>query len=211
MSSIPLLATNTTVLCRVVKALYDAAPGYTYLQNFLSYANANGINATVNALATNFASQSNAQLAATVCTNLGLTGTAYTAGVAYLTAQFNASTTANRGVVISDAMTALAGLSSDATFGTAASAFNASVAISEAYSTNTANTSTDLSTLQGADDASTTTSFTLTTTIETATGTTGNDTFTGTLGTTLQTGDIINGRAGPTSWLSLLMTRTQAV
>jgi len=207
MSSIPLLATNTTVLCRVVKALYDAAPGYTYLQNFLSYANANGINATVNALATNFASQSNAQLAVTVCTNLGLTGTAYTAGVAYLTAQFNASTTASRGVVISDAMTALSALSSDATFGTVASAFNSSVAVSEAYSTNSANTSTDLSTLQGADDIASSTNFTLTNATETTTGTTGNDVFTGTLGTTLQNGDIVQGRAGSDS-LTILANAT---
>lgn len=197
--SIALLATDTTVICRVVKALYDAAPGYTYLSNFLSYKSANGLDATVNALASAYSSQTNAELAVTVCTNLGLTGTAYTAGVDYMTSQFNATTAANRGVVIKDAMNGLANLTGDATFGAAADAFNSSIATSEAYSTNSANTVTDLETLMNADDAVATTIFNLTTDVETTTGTGGNDDFSGSTtgtGATLNTGDVINGGAG---------------
>ncbi|MRD55522.1 hypothetical protein GH816_03070 [Betaproteobacteria bacterium LSUCC0115] len=199
--SIALLATDTTVICRVVKALYDAAPGYTYLSNFLSYKSVNGLDATVNALASAYSSQTNAELAATVCTNLGLTGTAYTAGVDYLTSQFNATTAANRGVVIKDAMNGLANLTGDATFGSAAEAFNSSIAMAEAYSTNSDNTSTDINTLQAADETSAIAStLQFSTTVgETKTGTGGNDAFTATTsntGQTLDSGDIANGGLG---------------
>jgi hypothetical protein len=206
--SIPLLATNTTQICRVVKALYDAAPGYTYLQNFLSYTSSAGLAGTANALASNFTSQSNAQLSATICTNLGLTGVAYSAGVDYLTAQFNASTSAKRGEVILAAMNALSGLSSDATFGAAATTFNAAIARSEAYSTNSDNTSTEIAVLQAADESgSSSTEFAFTTTQgETKTGTSGNDLFTGstTAGSgTLNSGDVANGGLG-TDTLTIL-------
>lgn len=190
--SIALLSTDTTVICRVVKALYDAAPGYTYLTNFLGYKDANGLNATVNALADAFSSQSNAELAATVCTNIGLTGSAYTAGVDYMTAQFNANST-SRGTVIADAMAALSNLTGDATFGEFADAYNATVATSEAYSTNTANTSTNISVLSEADEVSS--AFTLTAAADAISGSSGDDSISSPLGT-LSTLDQIDGGAG---------------
>ncbi len=191
--SIALLATDTTVICRVIKALYDAAPGYTYLQNFLSYKSTNGLGATVNELTNSFSSSSNAELAALVSSNIGLTGSAYTAGVDYLTAQFNAVASTARGQVIANAMQALSNLSGDATFGSYADAFNSSVSTSEAYSTNSSNTTTNLATLQAADEVSSTLS--LTTASDTLSGTTGADLFLAVAGT-LAGDDNIAGGAG---------------
>jgi hypothetical protein len=160
---LPLPPTTDVQIVRVVKALFDAAPGYTYLTAFKDFANANGgVAALANALV-GVTGKSGDALADLIVANLKLTGDAATAGKAYLAAQF-AQPKANVGQIIVDAMNALAGLGNDPNFGAAANAFNASVAKAYAYSTNPANTTTELATLQQADEEQTNSgqTFTLT-------------------------------------------------
>ena len=134
-----LLATTDTQIIRVVEALYKQTPGYTFLTNFRTYVTENSIDDLANALASSFSSQSDAELAATVTANLGLTGDAQTAGNSYLEGQF-ASNPAARGKVVLDAMNLLATMESDATFGAVAASFNANTVASLTYSTVVANT-----------------------------------------------------------------------
>jgi len=86
--ALTLLATTDTQIIRVVEALYNLKPGYTYLTNFRTFVTENGIDGFANALAASFASSTDAELAAIVTGNLGLTDDVQTAGNAYLEAQF---------------------------------------------------------------------------------------------------------------------------
>ena len=165
-----------------------------YLTNFVGYANAFGINALATTLAKDFAANDNATLAASVAANLGLTGSALTAGTAYLTAEFGKAG-ADRGLVILNAVNALSNLTADATYGAAATAFNDSVSTGLAYSTNSANTSTDLATLQAA-SVPTGNTVAMVAGTDNLTGTARGDTFTGTLLSTLTDVDRIDGSGG---------------
>ena len=189
--ALTLLATTDTQIIRVVEALYNQKPGNTYLSNFQTFVTENGIDGFANAMAASFASSTDAELAAVVTANLGLTGDALTAGNAYLEAQF-AADAAGRGKAVLDAMNALAGLESDATYGAAAASFNANVVASYEYSANTANTTVGVA---GAGS-----SYTLTSAVDTLTGTTGGDTFTASYttagGMTYQSNDSVDGGEG---------------
>ncbi|MBW7657725.1 hypothetical protein K1I42_10560 [Hydrogenophilus thermoluteolus] len=206
---LPLPATTDVQIVRVVKALYDAAPGNTYLTAFREFANNNGgVAAVANAI---LPTSDKTALADLIVANLKLTGDAATNGKAYLLAQFNAPG-ANIGQVIVDAMNALAGLGNDPTFGAAANAFNASIAQAYAYSINTSNTTTDLATLQAADEVQVDENgnpvpqgqtFTLTNGIDAGakfTGTSSDDVFSGALNAqgavTFQAFDQLDGGAG---------------
>ena len=85
-----------------------------------------------------FGSVANATVGTTVATNLGLTGDALTNGAAYITAQLNAAAADARGAVISNILDLFAGLTADATYGAAATAYNTKVYVANAY-TGTAN------------------------------------------------------------------------
>ncbi len=194
-----LLNTNTTQLVRLTEALYGAAPGYTYLQNFLTYATSNGLASTANALASNL-NASNASFKTTLLTNLGLTTN--TLASSYIDSQLNSG--ASQGSVALNAVNALATYSgTDSGLLTAKTTFNTLVGRAESYSTNSANTTTDLATLQAADDSDPTTSFLLTTSGDlfspSASGTNkttaGDDIFTGSMGR-LGSDDSIDGGAG---------------
>jgi hypothetical protein len=83
--------------------------------------------------ASSFGGVANATVAATVAANLGLTGDALASGTAYITAQLNGAAASARGSVISNILDQFAALSSDATFGAAATAWNAKVDAASAY------------------------------------------------------------------------------
>ena len=137
-----LLTNDDTQIIRVVEALYNQRPGSTLLGNFQSVVTADGIDSFANQMLANDAAltaKSDADLAAAITTNLGLTGDVATAGNAYLAGQFAANPAA-RGKVILDAMNALATLEGDATFGAAAATFNADIVASLEYSSVAANT-----------------------------------------------------------------------
>lgn len=195
--SLSLLNTSEVQVVRLVKAMYNAAPGNVYLTNFTGYANSLGVNALATALGKNFAAVSNDSLAASVAANLGLTGDALAAGTAYLLGQFNVAG-ADRGVVILNAVNGLSGLTGDATYGAAATAFNDSVSTGLAYSTNSANTSTDLAVLQAA-SVPTGNTVAMVAGTDNLTGTARGDTFTGTLLSTATDVDRVNGGDGSDS------------
>ena len=134
-----LLATTDTQIIRVVEALYKQTPGYTFLTNFRTFVTENSIDALANSLASSFSSQTDAELAATVTANLGLTGDALAEGNAYLEGQFAANPAA-RGKVVLDAMNLLATMESDPTFGAIAASFNSNTVASLTYSTVITNT-----------------------------------------------------------------------
>ena len=207
--ALTLLATTDTQIIRVVEALYNQRPGNTYLSNFQTFVSENSIDALANALAANFASSTDAELAAIITTNLGL-GDAAAAGNAYLEGQF-AADPAGRGKAVLDAMNALSGLESDATYGAAAASFNADVVASLNYSTDSSNTAVVAST--GTVAGST---FNLTTAIDNLTGSSSDDTFYAineanvAAGDTLSVADVINGGDG-TDTLNITNTQSGAV
>ena len=193
--ALSLLNTNEVQVARLVKALYNAAPGFTYMTNFAGYAAAKGMTGLADGLVADFAANDNATLAAAIAANLGLTDAALTAGIAYLQGQFEANGAAKRGQVILDAVNGLSGLTADATFGSFATAFNDSVATSVAYSSNSSNNSTVLATLQAAAVPIGNT-VALVAGTDNATGTALVDTFTGTMSSTLTSIDRVSGSAG---------------
>jgi len=186
-----LLATTDIQIIRVVEALYNQKPGNTYLENFKTYVASEGLDGFANLMGASFSSQSDAEFAAVITGNLGLTGDALTAGNAYLEGQFAANPAA-RGKVVLDAMNELSSMESDPTFGAVATAYNANVVASYEYSANTANTQV------GVPGAGAT--YTLTNATDALTGTTGGDTFTAAYtaasGMTYQSGDSVDGGAG---------------
>jgi len=189
-----LLATTDIQIIRVVEALYNQKPGNTYLENFKTYVASESLDSFANLLAADFSTQSDADFAAVITGNLGLTGEALTAGNAYLEAQFAANPGA-RGKVVLDAMNELSSMESDPTFGAVATAYNANVVASYEYSSNTANTQVGV---PGAGA-----SYTLTNAADTLVGTTGGDTFTAgyttASGMTFQSNDSVDGGAGDDS------------
>lgn len=196
---LPLPNTTEVKICNLTKALYNAAPGYTYMSLFTSDVASNGMDAFANWL-TGTVSDDAATLASTVATNLGLTGDALIAGTAYLTAELEAHP-GTYGEVILDTVELFSTLTSDATYGTFATAYNDSVATSYSYSITTTNTSVNLSVLQAADEVSAVTgqTFTLTTGADNLTGTDGGDTFDASLSSASMTfgaADSIDGGAG---------------
>ena len=138
--ALDLLPTTDTKIIRVVEAIFNQAPGYTYLNSFRTYVAENSIDSLANVLGNLFSGETGSQFAARITANLGLTGEVLAAGNAYLEAQFLAYPAA-RGKVVLDAMNLLATLESDATFGSVAAAYNATVDVSLSYSTVSTNTS----------------------------------------------------------------------
>jgi hypothetical protein len=170
--------TTDTQIIRVVEALYNLRPGYTYFSNFGSYVAENSIDELANALANNFAESTDAELAETVSVNLGITGELLELAKTYFEAQFAANPGA-RGKVILDTVDLLAGLEADETWGAVATSFNADVDTSLIYSQTAGNTEVTISdpdnpvVVPG-------NAFELTANVvDTLIGTSGNDTFTG--------------------------------
>jgi Ca2+-binding RTX toxin-like protein len=145
-----------------------------------------------NYYASSFSSVKTASVAASMASNLGLTGDLLTEGTAYITAQLTAAAPEARGVVIKNILSLFSGLASDATFGAAATAWNAKVAAAATYS--------GASDVTMGSTASEGKSFTLTTGSNAFTGTSGGDTFDAGLSTgslqTLNSGDRLDGGLG---------------
>jgi len=204
-----LLGSNTAndqTLVALTKAIFNVAPGYTYLTNFREHADANGVDATANALAA-LTSSSNALFGASIISNLGLTGDAATAAQAYFDARFEAGATQGQVAMESVEFLLSAATASDATFGSIATQFQADVSKGLTYSQSSSNTTTDMTALAEAGDSTAGGSEALSTSVDDIDGGSGDDTFTGVVGAsgTYNVGDNITGGAG-TDTLKLLMT-----
>ena len=161
--------TNANQVQAFAGALYGVQIGSVTMAQVSSDITAvGGLNNALNSYyAASFGGVSTATVAASVAANLGLTGAALTAGSAYVEGQLNAAAANARGAVIANILNLFAGLASDATFGAAATAWNAKVDAAAAY-TGAANIAIGSTVGQGQ-------TFALTSGVDTLTGTAGND------------------------------------
>lgn len=190
------MAFNNTVVARAAASIWGLKLGYVTMQAALAQANvaAGGVNSVINsAFNDSFGRVSNADVAANVVANLGLTGAAATEGTAYLVSQMASVPTAERGAKISEVIALFSGLSADPVYGAAASAFNTKVAAANAYSSTAGTQDAPLGFLPSAG------SFFLTLGQDNVTGTPGADTFNAYIfdnSNSLQSADRIDGGAG---------------
>ncbi len=180
--------TNALKVQAFAGALFGVQVGTTTMAQVNADITSGGFTNTINSYyASSFGNVANATVAASVAANLGLTGDALASGTAYITAQLNGAAAGSRGAVISNILDLFAGLASDATFGAAATAWNAKVDTANAY-TGTANVAIGSTVGQG-------TAFTLTADLDSFTGTSGQDTFLAEAASA-STGDQLVGGAG---------------
>lgn len=126
--------TNALKVQAFAGALFGVQVGTTTMAQVNADITSGGFTNTLNNYYTSsFANVPNATVAASVAAKLGLTGNALTSGTAYITAQLNASAAGARGAVISTILDLFAGLTADATYGAAATAWNAKVDAASVY------------------------------------------------------------------------------
>lgn len=138
-----------------MKVLLNAAPGYTYLNQFRdlveeSGGGVTGLHAYGSALA-NYVNPTadNAALAASIVANLGITGDKAGIAAANIQALLDGAG-ANRGAAIMRLVDIMIDLQSDSVWGVYANNFVNAVNLGYQYSINPANNTTELSTLQAA-------------------------------------------------------------
>jgi len=129
------LPTNASQVQQFAVALYGIQVGSTTMAAVQADITAvGGLNKALNTYyAVSFGSQTTAAVAASVAANLGLTGQAATDGAAYITAALNAAPANTRGEVVEGIINLFSTLTSNATYGAAATAWNAKVASAVAY------------------------------------------------------------------------------
>jgi len=188
MASIP---TSTLVVQRFASALYGVQVGSNTMAAVNRDIASLGLTTTLNSYyAASFGSMANSDVATMLVANLGITGAAATNAVAYVVGQLNGVATNAKGAVIANILAAFSGLTADATYGAAATAWNTSIDAAAAYT--------------GAADVAigaVVSTFTLTTGVDAITGTAGNDIINASLSSTagastLSTLDAIDGGAG---------------
>jgi hypothetical protein len=195
------ISTNGAIITRLAGALYNE-----YLSNASYTEVSTTAPATVaaNWLTNDFAGKTDAQLATTILTNLGLTSIAgldnYVAG--QLTAA--GSSAAAKGAALVSMLNGYAGMTSDATYGTYATSFNAKVAASLTASQTDGAAGGKFSTSDAV--VVTNQNITLTSGLDYFVGAdgggAGNDSFLALSDGDLDSGDVIEGGAGTDSLLS---------
>jgi len=176
-------------------AFYGSSPSNPIYNNLVSTINGTSASSLAAQIGTSFSATSDAVLASTILTNIGITaGTtnqvAYDALLSALTQVFAAYPT-SRGQVVLNLVNILTTLEGNATYGVAAAAWNNTTTNAYTYASNTANT-TPGSLTAGF-------SFTLSTGVDTANGSSGNDTINAgdIAGAAVwTTGDTVKGGAG---------------
>ena len=148
----PLAVSSTStagVVIQVYQALYGKAPGYADYSSYLAQASTSN-QVFANALVAKFASSSDKALALLVLNNLGITATtvtqtgSYAALLSAVEQIFAAYGSAARGQILLNMTTLLAGLSSDVTFGVAATTYSSQVQANASYSATSTNTSSSV-------------------------------------------------------------------
>lgn len=206
--------TTDSYIAALMKVTMNAATGNTYLNQFRNFVTENGGGTTglqkLGSALANYASTDNTAFAATVVSNLGITGDSATTAKTNVKALLD-SYGADRGKALMQLVDVMVNLQADATWGTAANAFVNSVNTGHAYSVNTANTSTDLTVLAAVmgvtNGAVTGQNFTLTNAQDTFNGNAGADILRAVAGaavgaqdqTTLNSSDVLDGAAGEDS------------
>ena len=185
------IPTSTVQLQRFASAVYGLQIGSTTLAAVQADIQAvGGIANALNAYyAASFGSTSTADVAKNMVTNFGITDAAAAAeATAYINGQLEAAPTATRGSVVSTVASLFSGLTSDAKYGTAATAYAAKITAAMNYT--------------GSDDQTFGTTvpvagkvFTLLAGVDTFVGATGDDTFNAPAGTFTAL-DNLNGDGG---------------
>jgi len=189
------ISTNGTIITRLAGSLYGE-----YLSN-ASYTELNTTAASTvaaNMLSNDFAGKTDAQLATTILTNLGLTTVAGLNN--WVAAQLTAagSTAAAKGAKLVSMLNDFAMMTADTTYGTYATSFNAKTAASLTLSQTAGNLGGSFATADSVSISGQT--FTLTTGTNKFTGTIADDTFDAGISSsslqTLNSGDSLDGGAG---------------
>jgi hypothetical protein len=144
--------------------------------------------------AASFGSSTTAAVAASVAANLGLTGTAATDAAAYITAVLNGTAANARGEAIMGVLSLFSTLTTNATFGTAAIAWNTKVEAAISYAG-----AADAAVLPSSSAEGQIYSLSLSSVtglFDSISGTAGNDVFNASASGMLVTGDVVNGGAG---------------
>jgi len=185
------ISTNGTVLTRLAGALYNTQMSNATYKEVAALDPSSLANTLY---ARDFSSVSDATVATTLVTNLGLSSVAGLNN--WVAAQLTAAG-ANKGAKVVELLNGFAQLTADATYGAAATAFNTKVDAALALSQTADNTGGTFAAISSAIAGKT---FTLTTGSDTFTGTSSDDTFDAyspdDVLNTLSSADAINGGAG---------------
>lgn len=191
-----IIVTNAVQVARFANALYGIKLGSSTSNAVNDDIQSLGLDATVNAYYNySFGAKTSAEVADVILGNLGLAGNA--AGAAFIEGKLNAAGSA-KGAAVLEMLNAFSNLTTDATFGAAATAWNATISTALAYTaTNTEDAAASSTAGQ------TGKMFTLTAGPDMFVPTAGNDTFTalsvdgaGAAASTLTAFDAIDGGAG---------------
>lgn len=199
------ISLSSTVVARAAAALYGVQLGASTMNAVLTEANyAGGVESLLNTLyARDFGGKSNASVAATIVSNLGITGANASDATDYVAFVLGSAPANGKGAAVAQALNAFAGMGSDATFGAAATAFNSNIAAALAYAQRGGTVDAAFGAGAG--------SLTLALGQDFLTGTPGNDTIIGRIigaSNSLESGDWIDGGAG-TDRLSVDLGATQ--
>jgi hypothetical protein len=190
-----ILVTNAVQVARFANALYGIKLGSVTNAAVNADIASIGLTSSVNAYYNySFGSMTTAAVASVILGNLGLSGNA--AAQAYVEGQLNAAGSA-KGAAVLTMLNEFSNMTSDATFGAAATAWNSKIVEAQAY---TASNAVDVATSA----ATAGQTFTLTTSTDTFNGGAGDDTVSSNH-LTWANDDILNGGAG-TDTLTLLNT-----
>jgi len=184
------LPTNANQLQAYAGALYGLQIGSkTLTQVNTDIAAVGSLNTVLNSyFKSSFGSLTTTAVADTIVKNVGVTGDAAAAAVNYVKGQLDAAPSSARGEVVNSILSAFSNLTSDATYGAAATAWTAKVQGSVNYAG-------EADVAIGTTTSTTGTSLVLTDTIDNVVGTSNNDTLTASEAT-LQSSDIIDLGAG---------------
>jgi hypothetical protein len=196
------ISTNGVMLTRLTGALYNQQlAAATYNEVLAGNSTAAALNTWANAaVAADFGTKTDLQVATTLITNVGLSSVAGLAN--WVAAQLTAGGTAKRGETIISLLNSYSNMdTTEAIYGASVATFNTKVDASQALSQTTGNAGGTYAAISTANTA-----LTLTSATQTSTGTAGDDTFTAGAGA-WGTGDVVNGAAG-TDTLNATITGT---
>ncbi|WP_298128371.1 hypothetical protein, partial [Ferrovum sp.] len=207
------VSTQGVEIARYVGAVYGLVLDDATVVSIENVMNAVGgtptadVDAVVNsAYAADFSTATNASVATTVATNLGLTGTLLSQAQAYILAQLNAASAGTQGQTIMNILNMFGQLTSDPVWGAAATAWETKVSAAVTYGQNANNTSN--SQMSAMSSVAPGITYTLTTGVDTATantfyGTLDNNHNTALATATLGGADTLTGAAGTNNKLVL--------
>ena len=171
------MSTPGVEIARYAGAMYGLVLDDSTVVSVENAVSSSSLNNVVNGVyAADFSTVANSTVATTVATNLGLTGTLLTQAQAYILAQLNAAPAGSQGATIMTILNMFGQMTSDPTWGTAATAWETKVSAAVTYGQNGNNTTnSQMSSMSTAPSGGI---FTLTTGVDTLVGNaTGNNTF----------------------------------